>query len=397
MRKGLVVLLLLALVCCLVGPAAAARAADISVRVDGKELVLDSPPVLDQGRVLVPMRAVFEALGATVKWEAATQTVSGQKGNTSVILKVGQKQATVSGKSVALDAPARLVSGRVLVPLRFVAEALGASVSWDAAVRRVNITSQATATGSTAAAPLAGELKLSGSTSVQPLAEELAQAFMAKHPQVRISIAGGGSGVGVKDAAEGRVHIGNVSRAQKDGDPAGLVWTTIAKDGVAVIVHPSNPVSALTKEQVKKIFTGQITNWKDAGGGNAPIVVHSRTVPSGTYDFFVEAFLDKEEVVKTAKQHASNGLVRQAVASDKNAVGFISLGYLDASVKAPKMDGVEPTLDNARSGKYKYVRPFNLVTKGQPSGLAKAFLDFVLSTEGQEIVAREYIPVKYGL
>jgi len=245
-----------------------------------------------------------------------------------------------------------------------------------------------------AEAPLEGELKLSGSTSVQPLAEELAQAFTAKHPEVRVSVAGGGSGVGVKDAAEGRVHIGNVSRAQKDGDPTGLVWTTIARDAVTVVVNPQNPIGALSKEQVKDIFTGRVTNWKEVGGPEAPIVVHSRTVPSGTYDFFVEVFLDGEEVIATARQHASNGLVRQAVASDKHAVGFLSLGYLDATVKAPVIDGVEPNMENARAGRYKYVRPFNMVTKGEPAGLAKAFLDFVLSPEGQAIVAKEYIPVQ---
>lgn len=396
MRKALAIVILAALVAWLPGLAPSAQAAHISVCVDGKELAMDSRPILDKGRVLVPMRAVCEALGAMVKWDAATQTVTAQKGATSVTLKVGQKQATVSGRTVALDVPARLVSNRVMVPLRFVAEALGASVAWDAASKRVNITSKAAA----APAPkkdLSGELKLSGSTSVQPLAEELAQAFMAEHPRVRITVTGGGSGVGVKDAAEGRVHLGNVSRERKDTDPPELVWTTIAKDAVAVVVHPTNPVKELTKEQIKKIFTGQIVNWKDVGGPDAPIIVHSRTVPSGTYDFFVEAFLDKEAVVKTAKQHASNGLVRQAVASDKNGIGFISLGYVDATVKALKVDGVEPTIANARSGKYKYVRPFNMVTKGKPTGLAKEFLDFILSPEGQKIVAKEYLPVKYAL
>jgi phosphate transport system substrate-binding protein len=391
MRKTLAIVILAALVAWLPGLASYAQAPYISVRVDGKELAMDSRPILDKGRVLVPMRAVFEALGAKVEWDEATQTVTGQKGTTSVILKVGQKQARVSGRTVDLDVPASLVSNRVMVPLRFVAEALGALVAWDAASKQVIIK---TATASAAQKVLSGELKLSGSTSVQPVAEELAQAFMAKYPKVRITVTGGGSGVGVKDAAEGRVHIGNVSRERKDADPPELVWTTICKDVLVVVVHPTNPVKQLTKEQIKRIFTGQIVNWKEVGGPNAPIIVHSRTAPSGTYDFFVEAFLDKEAVASTAKWHASNGLVRQAVASDKNGIGYISLGYVDATVKALAVDGAEPTVENARSGKYKYVRPFNMVTKGKPTGLVKEFLDFILSPEGQKIVAQEYLPVK---
>jgi len=242
---------------------------------------------------------------------------------------------------------------------------------------------------------LSGAIKMSGSTSVQPVAEELAQAFMAKNPDVRITIAGGGSGVGIKDAAQGKVNIGNASRALKDSDPKNIVGTTIAKDAIVVVVNPANSVSALTKEQVKKIYTGGITNWKDVGGNDAPIIVNSRTAPSGTFDFFSEEFLGKDvKVVATAKQHASNGLVRQAVAANENAIGFISMGYLDNSVKAPTMDGIEPSMENSKNGAYHYVRPFNMVTNGEPEGLAKEFLNFVLSEEGQTIVDKEYIRVK---
>ena len=368
-----------------------ANAQDTSVLVNGQRLSLDIPPLLEQGRVLVPMRAIFEAVGASVDWNEQTQTVAGRKGDMEVVLKIGDVNARVSGKKVVLDVPAKIASSRTFVPLRFVGESLGATVDWNAAARQVIVN---TAGAGSLPTTLQGALKISGSTSVQPLAEDFAQVFMKKYPKVQITVTGGGSGVGIKDAADGKVNIGNASRALKESDPKGIFGTTIAKDAVVVVVHPGNPVKDLTKKQVKDIYTGKITNWKDVGGKNAPIIVNSRTAPSGTFDFFNEEFLDKEKVVATAKQHASNGLVRQAVAANENAIGFISFGYLDKTVKAPLMDSVVPSMENAKNGTYHFVRPFNMVTKGEPTGLAKAFLSFVMSPEGQAIVAKEYIPVK---
>lgn len=246
--------------------------------------------------------------------------------------------------------------------------------------------------GSTAMAAQ-GSLKISGSTSVQPLSEELAQAFMSQNPGVNISITGGGSGVGINDAATGKVNIGSASRDLKSTEAAtGLASTTIARDALAIIVHPSNPVSNLTTAQVAGIFKGEITNWSQVGGNNAPILVNSRTAPSGTLDYFVEHFFGKGNIVATAKQHASNGLVRQAVAANRNAIGFLSMGYLNATVKAPRLDGQEVNMAAARSGSYKVVRNFNLITSGQPTGLAKTFIDWILSPQGQAIVTKEYLP-----
>lgn len=364
-----------------------AQAANISVELNGQALSFDVSPTMDNNRVLVPMRAIFEALGAKVNWDGATNTVSAEKDGKKIYLTIGQKLASVSGEIVTLDVPAKIVNSRTLVPIRFVSESLGAKVDWDNSARKVII-------GSAAVASLEGSLKISGSTSVQPVAEEMAQAFMKKHPKVTITVTGGGSGVGVKDAAEGKVNIGMASRAKKDSDPAGY-WNVICRDAIVVAVHPNNPVSELTKDQVNRIFTGKITNWKDVGGKDAPIIVNIRTAPSGTFDFFVEEFLKKDEKkTATAKQHASNGLVRQAVAANENAIGYLSLGYLDATVKAPKLDGMVPSLENAKNGTYKVVRPFNLITKGEPTGLTKAFINFALSSEGQAIVGKSYIPVK---
>lgn len=370
-----------------------APAAQISVLVNGKTLTMDTPPVQEQGRVLVPMRAIFEAIGAAVKWDGETQTVTGTKDGTTVVLKIGQNTALVGSKNVTLDVPAKMLGSRTMVPLRFVGESLGATVDWNAAASQV-IVNSAISGGTTQVGSLEGTLKISGSTSVQPIAEELAQAFEKKHQKVKITVTGGGSGVGIKDAAEGKVNIGNSSRALKDSDPKGIVGTTICKDVLLVVVHPKNQVGELTREQVKAIYTGKITNWKDLGGKNAPIIVNARTAPSGTFDFFNDEFLQKDAMVTTAKQHASNGLVRQAVAANENAIGYISLGYLDKSVKALKLDGVAPSMDRAKDGTYKYVRPFLMITNGEPTGLAKSFLEFVMSQEGQAIVSKEYISVK---
>ncbi len=366
-------------------PAQDAFAQDITVVVDGSMLSFDTAPTMVNDRVLVPMRAIFEYLGAKVLWDGDTETVTATKDGVTISLSIGKERAGVGDNIVYLDSPPILVNDRTLVPIRFVSESLGAKVDWDQNAYQVVIN-----TGSS----LSGALKLSGSTTVQPLAEKLAQAFMNNNPGVAITITGGGSGVGIQDAAEGKVNIGNVSRDLKDTDPAGLVSTTIAKDAVVVVVHPNNPVNALTKEQVKQIFTGQIINWKDVGGNDAPIIVNSRTAPSGTFDFFSETFMNMEQVVDTAKQHASNGLVRQAVATGENAIGFISMGYVDSSVKAPAMDGVAATIENAISGTYQYVRPLNMVTVGQPTGLAQEFINFILSPAGQAIASEEYIAIK---
>lgn len=248
------------------------------------------------------------------------------------------------------------------------------------------------------AAPLSGTLTISGSTSVQPLAELLAADFMKKNKGVKITIAGGGSGVGIKDVAEGRVNIGNASRALKETDPAGLVANTIAYDAIAVICSPKNPVKGLTKDQVTKIFKGEITNWSAVGGKNAPIFVNQRAEPSGTLDYFREEFMvgaDKKAIpiVGTAKHHASNKLIIAAVAKDPNAIGFASLGSVSKSVKALTIDGSVPTTQNAIAGTYHYVRPLNMVTKGPATGLAKAFIDYAKSPAGQIIAAKSWVPL----
>lgn len=251
-----------------------------------------------------------------------------------------------------------------------------------------------------AEAELSGEIVEAGSTTVQPLAEKLAEAFGARHPKVQITVQGGGSSVGVKSAGQGMVDVGAASREVKDSEKEefpDLKIYTIARDGIAIVTHPNVPVDGLTKDQVRSIFAGDITNWSEVGGPDKPIVVVSREEGSGTRAAFEEMVMGKEgpPIVDTAILQPSNGAVRTTVSTTPDSIGFLSFGYLDESVKALAIDGVEATEANAASGTYPIVRPLNMLTKGEPSELVKAWLDFILSDAGQAIVAEEgYIAVK---
>lgn len=239
-------------------------------------------------------------------------------------------------------------------------------------------------------AALSGALTIAGSTSVQPFSEVLAEKFMADNKGVQVNVQGGGSSVGIEAAVSGAANIGASSRALKDEEKAkGLVDTKIALDGIAVVVNPANTVTGLKAEQVMNIYLGNIKNWKEVGGPDAPITVVTREEGSGTRDAFVELVLAKKEIIKTAIVQNSTGAVRTTVAGDKNAIGYVSMASLKPEVKALQIDGVVANEANVKNGTYKIQRPFLYVTKGEPQGLAKAFIDFVLSAEGQKLIVEE--------
>jgi len=287
-----------------------------------------------------------------------------------------------------------------LLVLAMLATVVGCQPTPTAAPAETPTTSAPNPEPTSAGTGLSGQITEAGSTTVQPLAEKLAEAFSAQHPEVEITVQGGGSSVGVKSAAEGTVDVGAASREIKDSEMQefpDLVVHTIARDGIAIVAHPDVAVDGLTKDEVKDIFAGEITNWSEVGGPDKPIVVVSREEGSGTRAAFEEMVMGKEgpPIVDTAILQPSNGAVRTTVATTPDSIGFLSFGYLDESVKALAIDGVEPTEANAASGDYPIVRPLNLLTKGEPSGVVKAWLDFILGDEGQQIVADEgYIPVK---
>ena len=246
----------------------------------------------------------------------------------------------------------------------------------------------------------AAQISVAGSTTIQPIAEKCAEAFKSVRPDVQIDVQGGGSSVGVKSAGEGTVDVGMASREIKDSEldefPELNIFV-IAQDGIAIAVNPGVAVDGLTKDQVQEIFAGTITNWSEVGGPDKPIVVVSREEGSGTRGAFEEMVMGKEgpPIVDTAILLPSNGTVRTTVSTTDDSIAYLSFGYLDESVKALAIDGVEATVDNALSGEYPVVRPLNMMTQGAPSELVQAWLDFVLSAEGQQIVAEEgYLAVK---
>lgn len=250
-------------------------------------------------------------------------------------------------------------------------------------------------------AKLSGSITIAGSTSVQPLAQELADAFSDINKDVKIDVQGGGSGVGIKAAADGTADIGTSSRDLKPEEKTGITETVIALDGIAVVVNPKNAVSDLTVEQIQKIFKGEIKNWKEVGGADKAIVIVVREAGSGTRGAFEELMkLDKKEgdktislVAQTALVQEGNGAVKAAIASKEDAIGYLSLGFVDNTVKASKVGGVEATVDNVKNKSYKISRPFLMLTKGELKPEMKAFIDYILGA-GQELVKKNYITVK---
>jgi phosphate transport system substrate-binding protein len=244
---------------------------------------------------------------------------------------------------------------------------------------------------------LSGRISVAGSTTVQPLAELLSESFSAEYPEVEITVQGGGSSVGVKSAGESTVDIGMASREVKDSEFEefpGIVVHTIARDGIAIVCHPDVNVSDLTKDQVRQIFAGEITDWADVGGDAAPIIVVSREEGSGTRGAFEDMVMDESLISGDAVLQPSNGSVRTTVSTTPMSIGYLSFGYIDESVKTVPIDGVVPSEATALSGDYPVVRPLNMITMGDPEGVSAEWLDFIMSADGQAIVSEEgYIPV----
>ncbi|MCK4307722.1 phosphate ABC transporter substrate-binding protein [candidate division WOR-3 bacterium] len=245
-------------------------------------------------------------------------------------------------------------------------------------------------------------LTITGSTTVLPIAQRTAEEFMELHPKVNISVRGGGSGVGIAALIDGTCSIADASRPIKTKEIAtcrskGInpVGTVIAKDGIAIIVHPSNSVKELSLEQLKAIYAGEISKWSEVGGKTKPIVAISRDVASGTFEVFKKLVLKGGKTKEDALMLASNKAVATAVVGAPDAIGYVGIGYLSSDVKSLVIEGVTPTNETVVSGEYKIARPLYMYTNGEPKGLAKEFIDFILSEEGQKIVEKVgFVPIK---
>ena len=237
------------------------------------------------------------------------------------------------------------------------------------------------------------EIILAGSTSVEPFADKWAEVYMEKYPNTIVNVQGGGSSAGIQAAESGVADIGTCSRELKP-EEKDLNEIIVAYDGLAIIVNSTNKIGDLTIEQIKQIFAGQIRNWQEFGGNDKVITVVTREEGSGTRGAFQELVMKKDRIFKGAIVEDSNGTVREIVANDPNAIGYISLGLVNDKVKALSLDGIIASDENIITKRYNLVRPFLFVTKKTPTGAVKNFIDFVLSQEGQGLIREEgLIPV----
>ncbi|MDD4701590.1 MAG: phosphate ABC transporter substrate-binding protein [Desulfovibrio sp.] len=248
----------------------------------------------------------------------------------------------------------------------------------------------------------AQQVTINGSTTVLPVVQKAGEAFMASHPGTEISISGGGSGNGIKALIEKQCDVAMSSRDIKDKEKTAAAKngvnptrTAIAIDAIVPVVNPGNKVGALTIEQLRDIFSGKITNWKDLGGDDAQIVAISRDTSSGTFESWEELVMNKERVTPKALMQASNGAVVQAVSKNKNAIGYVGLGYVDKSTKGLKVNNITPNAETAISKQWPIARELYIFTNGAPQGTVKEFVEYLLAPDkGQKNVLEVgYVPL----
>ncbi len=246
-------------------------------------------------------------------------------------------------------------------------------------------------------------LQIEGSTTVGPIADEFATAFKKLHPEITITVKKTGSGDGIAALIDGRCQIATSSRFLKPEEfkkaaEKGImpVAHAIAMDGVCIVVHPSNPVKGLTTELVKGVYTGKVTNWKELGGADMPIVIISRDTSSGTYESFTHFVMGKDKMTEKVEYVNSNPQAYSRVSTTEGAIGYVGLGFVDEKVKALKMNGVSPSRKTIQTGEYALSRPLFLFTNGYPNlgTVIQAFCSFYLAEKGQEIIeAKGFIPM----
>ncbi len=230
---------------------------------------------------------------------------------------------------------------------------------------------------------------LAGSTAFQPFAEKLAEVYLTTHPDAQVNVQGGGSAVGIQAALSGAADVGMADLLDLPPEASSLTSTAVAKDGIAIIVNPGNPVSSLTADEARSIFSGKTASWKEVGGHDATVRIISREEGSGTRRSFDALVLGGDKLASGALFENSNGTVREAVASDPEAISYLSIGLVNERVKAVAFGGIAPSNRNVKNGTYSLSRPVFFLTKGEPSPAARAFIDFVLSPVGQGILEKE--------
>lgn len=273
---------------------------------------------------------------------------------------------------------------------------------WFAAAGAVILTASLALTGM---AEERNMLQVKGSDTMVHLASAWAEAFMKAQPGAEISVTGGGSGTGISALLNGTADVANASRPMTDSEKNSAkrrgfeaVEHIVGLDGIAIIVNPSSPLKTLTMEQLKKVYSGEVSNWKAVGGPDAKISLFSRDSSSGTFQFFQEHVLRKGDYSVKARRLASTSAVVQSVAEDTNGIGYVGLGYLNegqGKIKAlgmrknDKSEPVMPSVATVKDGSYPISRPLQMYTRNQPEGQVKTFMDFVKGPEGQKIVEEQ--------
>ena len=283
-----------------------------------------------------------------------------------------------------------LIGAGILAVTTLVACGNGDATTAQPSVAESTVAASSEVASTETTAGLSGSISMVGSTSMEKLANALSEAFMEEYPDVTVTAEFVGSGAGIEAVTNGTADIGNSSRSLKDEEKAaGVVENVVAIDGIAVCVDPANEVADLTKEQLTNIYNGTVTNWKEVGGADEPIIVIGREAGSGTRGAF-EELVDLKDACKYANELDSTGAVIAKVASTPGAIGYASLDALDDSVKALSLEGVEATAENIKAGNYFLSRPFVMATKGEISeqnDLVQAWFDYVMGDEGQQIAS----------
>jgi phosphate transport system substrate-binding protein len=245
----------------------------------------------------------------------------------------------------------------------------------------------------------AEKIEIVGSTSVQPVAEKLVENYQSSHKDVKINVQGGGSSVGIKSVKDGSADIGTSSKELKDDEKQGLTEYVIGNDGIVIAVNNQNKIADLSKDQLRDIFSGKITNWKEVGGADSSINLITREDGSGTLDAFESIVMkgsngDNKENTKIKNDaivQSSTEAVKQSIKQDPNAIGFVSFAHMSDDVKSLGIGGIDPTEATIADGTYELQRPFIFLVKGTPTGELKTFIDWIMGEEGSKIIADEKI------
>ncbi len=243
---------------------------------------------------------------------------------------------------------------------------------------------------------------VSGSTTVLPIMQKISESYMREDPNVAIELSGGGSGSGIKGLSDGLTQVAMSSRKIKpeeskiaEKNKVQPHQTTVAIDAIVPIVHPNNKVPNISLDDLRKIYKGEIKNWKEIGGANAPIVLVSRDTSSGTYETWEELVMKKQRISPRALLQSSNGTVVQTVSKNPNAIGYIGFGYITPSIKAVNVNGIKATSEAAADGKWPLSRELYLYTNGAPKGAVEKVISYTLAPKGQKLIKETgFIPLK---